>query len=131
MNRHLEDIPSAARLAFLPKFWLLNLYFKFLNLILKPALACSEGKSSPEDCLNLGIALARPLKFVFQFPPIHGVFDAGYGVVYIFGWPYEGEIEDIIVHETLHYVLLRVAGKRASLKLDKICAQLEDEKLEA
>jgi hypothetical protein len=71
----------------------------------------------------MGVAMARPLRFVFQFPPIHGVFDAGYGVVYIFG----GLLENIIVHETLHYVLLRVAGKKASLKLDKIYIQLDDE----
>lgn len=71
--------------------------------------------------------MARPLRFVFQFPPIHGVFDAGYGVVYIFGGLHESEIENIIVHETLHYVLLRVAGKKASLKLDKIYIQLDDE----
>jgi hypothetical protein len=75
----------------------------------------------------VGTAMAKSLKFIFQFPPIHGVFDAGYGVVYIFGVPYEGEIENIIVHETLHYVLLRVAGKRASLKLDRIYTQLDDE----
>jgi hypothetical protein len=70
-------------------------------------------------------AMTRPLRFVFQFPPIHGIFDAGYGIVYIFGGLHEGEIEDIIVHETLHYVLLRVAGKRASLKLDRIYTQLD------
>jgi hypothetical protein len=74
----------------------------------------------------MGTAMARPLKFVFQFPPIHGVFDAGYGVVYIFGGLYEGEIENIIVHETLHYVLLRVAGKKASLKLDRIYTELDN-----
>lgn len=70
--------------------------------------------------MNLGTPLTRPLKFVFTFPPIHGVFDSGYGVVYIFGGLHESEIENIIVHETLHYVLMRVAGKRASLKLDNI-----------
>lgn len=71
--------------------------------------------------------MVRSMKFVFQFPPIHGVFDSGYGVVYIFGGLHESEIENIIDHETLHYVLLRVAGKRASLKLDRICGLLEDE----
>lgn len=35
------------------------------------------------------------------------------------------EIENIIVHETVHYVLLRIAGKRASLKLDNIYQQLD------
>jgi hypothetical protein len=67
----------------------------------------------------------RTLKFVFQFPPIHGVFDAGYGVVYIFGGMHESEIEAVLSHETMHYVLLRVAGKKASLRLDRIYAELE------
>jgi hypothetical protein len=71
--------------------------------------------------------LARSLRFIFEFPPIHGVFDTGYGVVYVFGGLHESEIENILVHETLHYVLLRVAGKRASLRLDRIYAQLDDE----
>jgi hypothetical protein len=70
--------------------------------------------------------MARPLRFIFQFPPIQGIFDAGYGVVYIFGGLHESEIENIIVHETLHYVLLRIAGKRASLKLDRIYEQFDE-----
>jgi hypothetical protein len=69
--------------------------------------------------------MAKPLNFVFQFPPIQGVFDTGYGVVYIFGELHESEIENIIVHETLHFVLMKVAGKRASLKLDRIHQQVE------
>jgi hypothetical protein len=64
--------------------------------------------------------MAKSLEFIFQFPPIYGVFDTGYGVVYIFGELHENDMEDIIVHETLHYVLLKLAGKRASLKLDRI-----------
>ncbi len=68
----------------------------------------------------MGTPITRPLRFVFQFPPIHGAFDAGDGIVYVFGGLHESEIENIIVHETLHYVLLRVAGTRASLKLDNI-----------
>jgi len=68
--------------------------------------------------------LAKSIQFVFQFPPIHGVFDAGYGVVYVFGEMYENEIEDIISHETLHYAVLKVAGKRASLKLDRVYDQI-------
>ncbi|MEM2118604.1 MAG: hypothetical protein QW840_00580 [Candidatus Bathyarchaeia archaeon] len=71
--------------------------------------------------------MAKEMSFVFQFPPIQGVFDTGHGVVYIFGELHESEIEDIIVHETLHYVLMRVAGKRASLKLDRIYAHIENE----
>lgn len=64
--------------------------------------------------------MAKSIEFVFQFPPIQGIFDTGYGIVYIFGELHENEIEDIIVHETLHYVLQKVAGKRTSLKLDRI-----------
>jgi hypothetical protein len=64
--------------------------------------------------------MAKSLEFVFQFPPVHGVFDTGFGVVYVFGELHENEIEDILAHETLHYVLLRVAGKKASLRLDRI-----------
>ena len=64
--------------------------------------------------------MARSIEFVFQFPPIQGVFDTGYGVVYIFGELHESEIEDVISHESLHFALLKVAGKRASLKLDRV-----------
>ena len=68
----------------------------------------------------MAFTMAKSLKFVFQFPPIYGVFDTGYGVVYIFGEMHENDVEDVIGHETLHYVLLRTVGKRASLKLDRI-----------
>lgn len=69
--------------------------------------------------------MAKSVEFVFQFPPIRGVFDMGCGVIYIFGEVHDGEIENILVHETVHYVLLKVAGKRASLKLDNIYQQLD------
>jgi len=68
--------------------------------------------------------MAKSLEFMFNFPPIYGVFDAGHGVVYIFGELPENEIEDIIEHETLHYVLLKMVGKKASLKLDRVYAQI-------
>lgn len=68
--------------------------------------------------------MAKVLQFVFQFPPVHGVFDTGFGVVYIFGELHENEIEDILAHETLHFVLLRVAGKRASLRLDRVYSEI-------
>ncbi len=68
--------------------------------------------------------MAKSLEFIFQFPPICGVFDTGLRVVYIFGELHENEIEDIIVHETLHYVLFTVVGKRASLRMDRIYAQI-------
>jgi len=69
--------------------------------------------------------MAKSVEFVFQFPPIQGVFDTGFGVVYIFGELHEDEIEDIIVHETLHYVVQKTAGTRASLKLDRIDAKIK------
>ena len=68
--------------------------------------------------------MAKVLQFVFQFPPVHGVFDTGFGIIYIFGELHENEIEDILAHETLHYVLLRVAGKRASLRLDRVYSEI-------
>ena len=68
--------------------------------------------------------MAKVLEFVFQFPPVHGVFDTGFGIVYVFGELHENEIEDILAHETLHYVLLRVAGKRASLRLDRVYSEI-------
>jgi hypothetical protein len=69
--------------------------------------------------------MAKSIEFVFRFPPIHGVFDMGYGTVYVFGTVHESEIEDIIVHETLHYVLLKTAGKRTSLKLDRVYEKVQ------
>ena len=71
--------------------------------------------------------MARPLRFLFQFPPIHGVFDSGYGVIYIFGELHESEIENTIVHETLHYVLSRVVGRKASMRLDRIYTHFDDQ----
>lgn len=71
--------------------------------------------------------MARALEFVFQFPPIHGIFDMGFGLIYVFGELHENEIEDILEHETLHFVLLRVAGKKASLRLDRVYAQVTDQ----
>ena len=70
--------------------------------------------------------MAKSLEFVFEFPPVYGVFDTGHGIVYIFGELHETAIEDIIAHETLHYVLLRAVGKKASLKLDKIYSEFAE-----
>jgi hypothetical protein len=70
--------------------------------------------------------MASSLKFVFQFPPVQGFFDTGYGIIYIFGEMHENQVESIITHETLHYVLQRVVSKRASLKLDNISEQVEN-----
>ena len=75
--------------------------------------------------MSVGAVMAKSLEFVFQFPPIQGMFDMGCGIIYIFGGMHDCEIENIIVHQTVHYVLLRIAGKRASLKLDNIYQQLD------
>lgn len=83
-----------------------------------------EGLGRPNERLRLVSRMARYLKFVFQFPPIHGVFDTGSGTVYVFGDQHEDEIEDVLMHETLHYVIQKVAGKRASLKLDKVYGKI-------
>jgi len=72
----------------------------------------------------VALEMAKSLEFVFEFPPVYGVFDTGHGIVYIFGELHETAIEEILAHETLHYVLLRVVGKRASLKLDDIYSQV-------
>lgn len=77
-----------------------------------------------KQCKGTPSKMAKALEFVFQFPPIYGVFDMGYGIVYVFGEMHESDIEDVIAHETLHFVLLRVAGKRASLKLDRIHSEV-------
>jgi hypothetical protein len=69
--------------------------------------------------------MAKELELIFQFPPIHGSYDEGYGRAYIFGEMHEDEIEDLIHHESLHYVIEKVAGKRASLKLDRIYNELQ------
>ncbi len=71
--------------------------------------------------------MAKSIEFVFQFPPIQGAFDTGYGIIYIFGTLHENEIEDIIVHETLHYVLLKVAGRRTCLKLDHVYDKVQSD----
>jgi hypothetical protein len=72
----------------------------------------------------VALVMAKSLEFVFEFPPVYGVFDTGHGIVYVFGELHETAIEDILAHETLHYVLLRVVGKKASLKLDRIYSQV-------
>ena len=64
--------------------------------------------------------MVKSLQFFFRFPPIHGVYDTGEGIVYVFGEQHDGEIEDVINHEVLHWAVQKVAGKRASLKLDRI-----------
>jgi hypothetical protein len=59
----------------------------------------------------------RTLQLKFCFPPLYGIYDTGDGTIYIFG-DHDGEIEDVIDHEVLHWVIQKIAGKSASLALD-------------
>lgn len=68
--------------------------------------------------------LNRRVQFHFYYPPsIFGVYDTGDGVIYIFG-EHDGEIENVLSHETLHWAVQRVAGKQASLDLDNVPREL-------
>ncbi len=64
------------------------------------------------------------VQFHFKYPSsIYGVYDTGDGVIYIFG-QHDGEIEDVLNHEVLHWTLQKVMGKKASLDLDNIPREL-------
>jgi len=63
--------------------------------------------------------MAKQLQFHFCFPPIYGIYDTGEGAIYIFG-DHDGETEDVLSHEVLHWVVQKTAGKNASLDLDNI-----------
>ena len=66
----------------------------------------------------------RRVKFRFCYPSsIHGIYDTGEGIVYIFG-QHDGNIEDVLSHEVLHWAVQKVAGKQASLDLDYILEEL-------
>ena len=68
--------------------------------------------------------LNKKVQFRFCFPPsIYGIYDTGDGVIYIFG-EHDGEIENILSHEVLHWAVQKVAGKQASLDLDNISREL-------
>jgi hypothetical protein len=67
--------------------------------------------------------MRRRLQFNFCFPPLYGIYDTGGGTIYIFG-EHDGEIEDILSHEVLHWVVQKTAGKRASLELDNLQPRL-------
>jgi len=50
------------------------------------------------------------MQFRFCFPPsIYGIYDTGEGVIYIFG-EHDGEIEDVLSHEVLHWAVQKIAG---------------------
>lgn len=59
------------------------------------------------------------LQLKFCFPPLYGIYDTGDGTIYIFG-EHEEEIEEVVSHEILHWVLQRIEGKWASLALDNV-----------
>ncbi len=70
-----------------------------------------------------GFEMRRKLQFHFCFPPIYGIYDTGKGVIYIFG-EHDGEIEDVLSHEVLHWAVQKTGGKRASLDLDNVPSKL-------
>ena len=61
----------------------------------------------------------RTLRLKFCFPPLYGIYDTGDGTIYIFG-DHDGEIEDVLNHEVLHWVCQKIAGKKASLAVDNV-----------
>lgn len=65
------------------------------------------------------------LQLRFCFPPLYGIYDTGDGTIYIFG-EHEELIENIVNHEVLHWVLQKIAGKKASLALDDVSSELLD-----
>jgi hypothetical protein len=65
----------------------------------------------------------QTLQLRFCFPPLYGVYDTGDGTIYIFG-DHDGEIEDVLSHEFLHWVIQKIAGKQTSLALDNIPPEL-------
>jgi hypothetical protein len=67
--------------------------------------------------------MARRLQFRFCFPPIYGIYDTGDSLIYIFG-DHDGEIEDILSHEVLHWAVQKNAGKKACLALDNVPPEL-------
>jgi hypothetical protein len=64
----------------------------------------------------------RTLQLRFCFPPLYGIYDTGDGTIYIFG-EHEEEIEEVVSHEVLHWVLQKIAGKQASLSLDNVSSE--------
>jgi hypothetical protein len=54
---------------------------------------------------------------------MYGIYDTGDGTIYIFG-DHDDEIEDVLNHEVLHWVLQKAMGKEASLALDNVSAEL-------
>jgi hypothetical protein len=65
----------------------------------------------------------QTLQLRFCFPPLYGIYDTGEGTIYIFG-DHDGEIEDVLNHEVLHWVLHKIVGKDASLALDNLPSEL-------
>jgi len=65
----------------------------------------------------------QTLQLRFCFPPLYGVYDTGEGTIYIFG-DSDVEIEDVLSHEVLHWVLHKIVGKDASLALDNVPSEL-------
>jgi len=65
----------------------------------------------------------QTLQLRFCFPPLYGIYDTGEGTIYIFG-DHDGEIEDVLNHEILHWILQKILGKEVSLALDNVSSEL-------
>jgi hypothetical protein len=65
----------------------------------------------------------QTLQLRFCFPPLYGIYDTGEGTIYIFG-EQDDQIEDVLSHEFLHWVIQKIAGKQTSLALDNIPPKL-------
>ncbi|HVP40364.1 MAG TPA: hypothetical protein VMS95_00215 [Candidatus Krumholzibacteriaceae bacterium] len=61
----------------------------------------------------------QTLQLRFCFPPLYGIYDTGDGTIYIFG-EQDDQIEDVLSHEFLHWVIQKIVDKQTSLALDKI-----------
>ncbi len=56
----------------------------------------------------------------------NGFYMVGHGVAIIFSDEAGSDVEGSINHETLHYVIEKVAGRKATKKFDKICHNYEE-----
>jgi hypothetical protein len=67
----------------------------------------------------------RMVQFHFHYPTsVYGIYDTGDGAIYIFGKHCDGEIEDVLNHEVLHWTVQKIAGEHASLELDNVPKEL-------
>lgn len=77
----------------------------------------------------------RQLKFKFCSPPISGAYyDPASKTAYFFTLNitetqkqgFKDDIEQAIIHETIHYTIQKIAGKKASTRFDKLSKKVHD-----